>query len=397
MDFPRKNVIPPNILGHLRPLFVSPFTEYIEAQIVISLTDVKFLRIPLPPENGQDLFAFVELSADRFQEISGGGMPVIYPFLKPEKGLFYVAQLDEENNIKKLWWIDPLTAEIRWPVPDTVKIDFKPLEKPEQVDLITYAKARGRITIDVRLEAKGLKDNMRVWSIRNFLIPFTDLIKTVILDHNPRIPADELEKVLNFGYSKIEINCLSAKLECDYNQSLHHENIELENITNLYLLFGSDNIEEITMYLDRFQNKKLIPQYTSILRQIIKNKATMNTKLATPAGHYQEAFFNRQRSVNVKRLMEKKLPKTSYEENVLGVLTRIDFQSCSTPRFALHSTTDDKIYSGFIDPALDKSFPELAVNFKAREYDCKLKVIFTPESTGNAEKYEYILLDISSI
>jgi len=85
MDFPRKNVIPPNILGHLRPLFVSPFTEYIEAQIVTSLTDVKFLRIPLPPENGQNLFAFVELSADRFQEISGGGMPVIYPFLKPEK------------------------------------------------------------------------------------------------------------------------------------------------------------------------------------------------------------------------------------------------------------------------------------------------------------------------
>jgi hypothetical protein len=39
----------------------------------------------------------------------------------------------------------------------------------------------------------------------------------------------------------------------------------------------------------------------------------------------------------------------------------------------------------------------LSLNFKAKEYECKLKVIFTPESSVNPEKYDYILLDISLI
>lgn len=397
MDLPRKNAIPTNILGSLRTLFVSSFTEYIDAQIVVSVTGTKFLKIPLTLEKDNEYFALVELSNDRLQQINGGGMPVIYPFQKPEKGLIYMAQWVKGNNISKLWWIDPATTEIHWPIPDDIKIDFKPIEKPAKVDFLEYSKARGRITIDIKLEAKGLKDNMKVWSVKNFLIPFTELIRTVIVDHNPRLPGNELEKVLNFGYSKIEINCLYSILEFDFNRSLHVENIELENITNLYYLFCAESEEEIIKYLERFQNKKLIPQYLSMLRQIIKNKATLNSKVATPAGHYQEAFFNRQRSVNIKKIMDNKLPTTAYEENVIGVLTRLDFQTSSIPRFALHSTTDNQVYCGIIDPALDKSIPEVAINFKEKEYDCKLKVIFSPESTGNAERYDYILLGITDM
>lgn len=397
MDLPRKNEIPTNILGNLKPIFVSSFTQYIDAQIVVSVTDTRFLKIPVPLEKDTEYFALVELSSGRLQQIIGGGMSVIYPFKNPEKGLIYIAQSDEINNIKKLWWIDPSTEKMVWTIPDTIKIDFRPVEKPSKVDFVEYSKARGRITIDIKLEAAGLKDNMRVWSVKNFLIPFTELIRTVILDHNPRLPANELEKVLNFGYSKIEINCLYSILEFNYNQSLHQENIELENITNLYYLFGAESEEDILQYLERFQNKKLIPQYLSMLRQIIKNKAILNSKVATPAGHYQEAFFNRQRSVNIKKIINNKLPKTIYEENVIGVLTRLDFQTSSIPHFALHSTTDNQVYSGTIDQALDKCIPELAINFKEKEYDCRLKVLFSPESTGNTERYEYILLEISDI
>lgn len=82
---------------------------------------------------------------------------------------------------------------------------------------------------------------------------------------------------------------------------------------------------------------------------------------------------------------------------MIGVLTLIDFHTSSIPHFALQSTTDDKAYCGIIDPALRKSIPELSVNFIAKEYDCKLKVIFSPESTDNTEKYDYILLDINLI
>ncbi|HAH24356.1 MAG TPA: hypothetical protein DCL77_11485 [Prolixibacteraceae bacterium] len=396
MDLPRKNVIPSNLLGPLTTTFVSAFPELVNALIVCSLTDVKYLKIPLSLEIEEEYYYLVELSEARLQQINGGGMAVMRPFRNPEKGLIYIAQCDKENNIKKLWWQVALT-EPHWPINDTSKVDFKLVDKTIPYNLIQYSKARDRFVIDFHLEAEGLKDHMQLWSFTNFLMPFTELIKTVILDHNPSLPSKELEKVINFGFSKIEINCLHGILEFDYNESLHHTKTELENITNLYYLFGAEDEVEIMKYFDRFANKKLIVQYLSMLRQIIKNKAILKTKVATPDGHFQEASFNRQRSVNLKKIIDNKIPSTSYEDNVIGVLTRIDYQSSTVPQFSLSSTTDDKVYSGIINPAQGERIPELELNFMEKEYDCKLKVIFWPETNGKPERYSYVLLEIKEV
>jgi hypothetical protein len=323
-------------------------------------------------------------------------MPVVYAYQHPEKGLIYQAQMDKENNIIRLWWLDP-AADNQYPIPDNLKIDFKLLDPATQDNFVQYSKARGRIVLDVTLEAPGLKDNMKVWAVSNFLVPFTDLVKTVILDHNPRLPANELERVMNFGFSKIEMGCLHGILEFDYNQSVFHENIELENITNLYYLFGAETEDEIIKYCNLFRKKTLIPQYLLILRQIIKNKATFNTKLATPKGHHQESYFDRTRSVKIKKIINNKMPPKSTEETAVGILSRIDFDAGKLTRFALHSTTDDQVYGGIIDPSLDERMRELQLNFMGKEYECKMRVIFSPESNVNPEKYDYILLAISEV
>ena len=91
------------------------------------------------------------------------------------------------------------------------------------------------------------------------------------------------------------------------------------------------------------------------------------------------------------------MPSSTFEENVSGKLTRIDYESSKIPHFALHSNTDDKVYIGIIDPALDESMTDIDLNFKGKEYDCRLKVIYSPESTGKREKYNYILLAISEV
>src|ERR1035437_5856695 len=105
-----------------------------------------------------------------------------------------------------------------------------------------------------------------------------------------------MEKVINFGFSKIEIKCLDSFLEGEYNESLHSTKIGLENLTNFHLLLAANTEDEIKKCLDFFQNKKVIPQYDAILWQIIKNKAVFNTKFATPAGHHNEVSFNRLRA-----------------------------------------------------------------------------------------------------
>lgn len=48
-------------------------------------------------------------------------------------------------------------------------------------------------------------------------------------------------------------------------------------------------------------------------------------------------------------------------------------------------------------PRSRKSIPELALNFKGQEYECRLKVIFTPETQTSSPDYDYILLDLNVI
>lgn len=397
MDLSRKNVIPPNLLGPLKTTYVSAFIEYLDAEIVSSVTDVKYLKLALTREKEEEYYYLVELSDARLQQINGGGMNVIYAFQKPEKGLIYVAHFDSENIIQKLWWVDPEVAELKWPISDSIKIDFKRLEESTPIDIVQYSKSRGRFVIDIHFEADGLKDNMKLWAVKNFLIPYTELIKTVILDRNQSLPPNELDRVINLGFSKIEIKCIQAYLEGDYNESLYSTNIGLENLTNFHLLLEAQTEEEITKYLDCFKNKKVIPQYNAVLWQIIKNKAVLKTAYATPAGHHMKASLNKQSASKIKKILDEKLPPASYEQNIVGVLTRLDFQTSSIPRFALLSSTDQQAYIGVIDSTLDKSFDEMALNFRGQEYDCRLHVTCTPESKFKPTGYEYKLMDISVV
>ncbi|HAH22804.1 MAG TPA: hypothetical protein DCL77_03405 [Prolixibacteraceae bacterium] len=397
MDPRLKNAIPASILGPLTTTFISSFTEYLDARIVTSVTDVNYLQLVCSREIDEEYYYLVELSDTRLQQINGGGMNVIYAFQKPEKGLIYIAHFDSENSIQKLWWLDPEVIEIKWPISDSIKIDFKPIEKSTPIDIVQYSKSRGRFVIEIHLEANGLKDNMRLWSIKNFLIPYSELIKTVFLDRNDSISPNELEKKINLGFSKIEIKCLDAYMEGDCNESLYSTNIGLENLNNFLYLLNADNEKEIIKYLDCFQNKKVIPQYDSILWQIIRNKADFKTQYATPKGHYMKASINKRSATKIKKILDDKLPPDSYEQKVVGVLTRLDFQTSSTPRFALISSSDNTPYIGVIDSSLDKDFNEMALNFRGQEYDCRLQVTFTPESKLKSSNYEYKLMHISLV
>lgn len=168
-------------------------------------------------------------------------------------------------------------------------------------------------------------------------------------------------------------------------------------MTTYHLLLAAENEEEIKKYLECFQNNKMEPQHHAMLWQIIKNTAVFNTKYATPTGHFIDTSLNNQHSVNIEKVLDEKLQVATYEEHVLGILTRLDFQTSAISRFGLLSSIDNHAYIGVIDSALDKSIPDLALNFKSKEYDCRLHVTFTPESKFKVENYEYKLMDISEV
>ena len=388
--------LPAAIIGKLHTIYTTSFVEYANARIDTSQTGNTYLILPFPEPN--EAFAIlVEISEERLDILKGRGMNLIQPFKEPEKGFLYLAKMSPENQVEELALLYPADRKFKWPLPDSIGIEFNLIEKPLPFNLIEYSKERGRVAINITFETPKLKDNMKIWAVKNFLIPFTDLVKTALLSNNLAINSRNIDQKLNLGFSKIEHKCIHGILEFDYNPNLMYENTELENLENLYLLFDTENQEEIIERVKRFQNKKIIPEYIKILRAIIKNEGKLQTGFATPNEVQKEVCFNRLKSINVKRIMESGLPPDAFEETVVGVLTRLDFEKRKLPMFALHSTVDDQKYVGNIHPDLIPQMDSLTFNFRNMEYECKLKVVYTPESPLSKENYEYTLLDISEV
>jgi hypothetical protein len=388
-------LLPAALLGNLRTAYATNFPHYVNARVVINQTGSFFLVLPLPePDNDYEIL--VEISNERLNILKNRGLSLIHPFKEPEKGFYYLARVNSGNQVDELYYIQPGEEQFNLPFLDSISIDFKLIGKPLPFNLYNFAVQRNRITINIRFEAPGLADNMKIWAIKNFLIPYTDLIKTALLNNNNlKYNARTIERKLNLGFSKIRHKCIEGLFEVD--PCLFKDNTELDNLINLNLLLDTEDPDEIIQNLGHFENKKIIPDYIKILRAIISNKAKLYTQMATPAEEYKEIIFDYRKAVKIKRTMESGLPPESYEETVIGVLTVLNFEKVHAPLFTLHSTVEEKKYCGTIAANLVPDMSSQTFNFRNMEYECKLKIEYTPPTEILKEKYEYTLLNISEL
>ncbi len=347
---------------------------------------------------GDHIYRFlVEVSEDRLTLIASGQLPVDYPFLHPENGFFYAALFDEGGDISKLSLIDPIHLSFRNPIPPDQYLSFELDLSKTSFNILEHAKRRGKILIEVKSESKVLRSNLQYGSVRNLLIPFSELIKTAILDHNPRLSLKMIEDYLGFGFSYMGIGTLHTLIELNCHTDLFGANPELENLSALFSMLRADDPLEIIEAMRYFKNKKIIPDYIRLLRSLNKSGSGYLFKLASPHQEYPEIYFDWARAQIIKNIIEASLPVTDYDEVVTGTLTCLDFENRKRPVFSLHSDDDDRIYNGFIDPALDELMNNKDFQFCSKVYDCTLRVLFIPESIKKEEQYRYTLLRIEEV
>ncbi len=391
---PEYKTIPVELIGELTTVLESSVKKIINARIDQSVTGVNYLVIPFSPPN-QRFAILVEIGDERLDVIKNRAMKLIYPFKHPEKKLFYLAELDAKDQIIKLAYIFPGQEKLDWPYFDNLDYDFQFIEKPKPFSLFDYSVERNRVAIEVIFESEDLMDNMKIWSFKNFLLPFTELLKTAILANSLGINPNNLEQKLKLGFSKIEHKCLRAILEFDYNPKLHEESRVLKNLKNLYLLLDANDKELVVKYVESFNNKKIVPDLIRILRTIIDNKATMRTKLATPDEELKEVVLNRSKSVNRKQIINSVVKNDPYIQTITGILTKLDFDPHKAPLFSLYSTSTEEKICGKIISELAQRMDDQEFNFKNKEYKCDLEVVYTPESPLNKPNFEYTLLEIT--
>jgi hypothetical protein len=393
MFIPDYNLIPSELIGELSPLLTTSVQEIINARIDQSQTGTTYLVIPFNVPNNQYAI-LVEISEERLTALKTRSMKLIFPFVHPEKKVFFLAELDENSQIIKLAYLFPEQRKFDWPIADNLDFDFSFTEKPLLFSLLNYSKERNRCAIEIIFESKDLRDNMRIWSFRNVLLPFAEMVKTAILSNNLYVNANNLETKLKFGFTKIEHKCLRSILEFDVNSSLAEDNLILENIQNMYLMLDADQEELMKEQIKYFSNKKIVPDMIKIFRAVMNNKGILKSQMATPDEEFKAIVLNRSNSEKRKSWLDKSTSGKPYTITVTGYLTRLDFEKQKAPLFTLHPSNDDKM-CGKIASDLVQKMDETHYNFRNTEYKCELEVIYTPQSAVSDERYDYTLLDIS--
>lgn len=394
MFIPDYNLIPSELIGELSTSLSTSVQEIINARIDKSQTGTTYLAIPFKAPNDQYAI-LVEISDERLNAIKNRSMKLIFPFQHPEKKVFFLAELNENSQIIKLAYLFPEQRKFDWPIADNLDFDFTFIKKPSPFNLLSYAKGRNRCAIEMIFESKDLRDNMRVWSFRNVLLPFAELVKTAILSNNLQVNDNNFENKLKFGFTKIEHKCVRSILEFEANPNLPEENQMLERLHNVYLMLDADKEELMKEQVKNFSNKNIVPDMINIFRAVMNNEGTLKSQMATPDEEYKAILLNKSNSKKRKNWLEKSTSSAPYTKTITGFLTRLDFEPQKAPLFTLHTAAGDDKFCGKIAPGLVKKMDEQHYNFKNTEYKCKLEVVFTSKSLAAKAKYDYTLLDIS--
>jgi len=347
---------------------------------------------------GKQIYRFlVEVSDERLLLISRGELALDYSFFHPENDFFYAALFDEESKISKLSVINPALLFHSNPIPQNQFLSFELDLSKASFDILEQAGKRGKVLIEVKSESKILKSNLQYGSVRNLLIPFSELIKTAIMDHNPRISPKMIEDYLGFGFSYMGIGTLHTLIELNYHTDLFGLNPELKNLSALFSLFRADDPKEIAEAAGFFRNKKMLPDYMRLLGSISKSGSGYLFRMASPHEDYAEIYFDWARAQIIRNIIEASMPVTEYDEVVTGTLTCLDFENRKRPVFSLHSENENRMYNGFIDPGLDEMMNSTNFQFCRKIYDCTLRVLYVPESIKKEEQYRYTLMRIEEI
>lgn len=386
--------LPIELIGSLTTTLISDFPDYVDVQIATSNTSANYLILPFK-EFKPGYVLLVEISEERLNIIKTGEIGMIKPFENPEKGFFYIAKMDENMLVSELFIYKPDDRDFEWPLPKNVtnKLVFK--EKQVEFDIREYAHKRGKIAIEFRVYFNDEKEStIKMSAIKRYLSPYYEIVKTALLSNTLRYNEKNIEELLHMGFSKIEFNCLFSVLECDDIRSPQESIDNIEKLETLYNLFGCDDKEQINQYLESFKNKRMTALYISMIRKVLDDKSTVKSTFSTSDKISSSYSIVKKRYSGLKKTILEKVEPMKYDKEVNGALSRLEINTDKNMAwFTLNEARNEIPYTGRAVGEAYRKLTSDAIVFIEKEYECWLKVTYTPPTDLKDEKYSYELMD----
>lgn len=388
--------LPSSLLKGLRPYLLLEFYDYPYLTVDSINTGTLYLNYYLSGKNEVFNHLLIEISAERLKMLLAGDYTLKQVFDSPENDVVYHAKFNRGGLVVELGIVELSLFNELNPIPVDHVIDYEYMPETETVDLQLKSVQRGRILVDVYLQANSLKSSLKYWAIKSFLIPFSELVRTSLLNQSTQYTSHNLDKSVNLGINRFAISSLALTIELNYNSDLFGKSEELENIINLFLVLNAKDEDTLLKSFDNFPQKKIISEYIKVLNVIIKNDATLNTKIAAPNNYFSETFISKTEAQQIKKIINEKIPNVEDTEEIQGYLLELSFDK-SSPTFSMSASLEELKYKGHIDEALVKRISEIKFTFLTKDYLFTIHTLYVPETSKSPEKITRNLIDITEI
>ncbi|MEN9909190.1 MAG: hypothetical protein RLZZ540_2339 [Bacteroidota bacterium] len=385
--------VPPALIKGLRSYLLLEFYDYPYLTVDISNSGSLFLNYYLSGKTEDFSHIITEISSERLDLLLSGEIDLKYSFENTENKIVYLANFNSKGEVFNLNMLDFLIFKEYNPIPLNYELDFEIEEKHKEVDLKIKSVQREKILVDVYLQANSLKSSLKYWALKNFLMPFSELVRTSLLNNSNQYTTHNLDRTINLGYNNLELASLSTTLEMNFNSDLFGNSQDLENLIHLFRVFNSTDEKEVIESFDNFSNKKIISEYLKILNVIIKNDACLKSKIAAPNDYFSEMFISKKEAQKIKQIINEKIPVIEDVEEIQGYLLELSFDKAN-PTFIMNASLEDFKYKGKINNDLVQKISEKEFTFISKEYIFKIHTLYVPETSKSIEQTTRTLIDI---
>lgn len=397
IDFKNNMQILPNtLLSGLRSYLLLDFFDYPYLSVDINKTGTLFLNYYLSGKGDRLNHILIEISKERLNLLIAGDYTLNQAFSNPENDILYYSVFNKKREIIQLGSIDLDFFNEFNPIPLDYEIDYEIENVENSVDFALKSVQKGKILVDIYLQANGLKSSLKYWALKSFLMPFSELVKGSLLNNSSTYTPYNIDRNSNLGFSNLMVNSLSTTMEINFNSDLFGVSNDVNNLKNLFNVFNSKEENEIIKSFDSFPNKKFIAEYLRILNAIIKNDAVLKSKIAAPNDFYSETFISKKEAQTIKKIINEKMPAIEDYEDVRGFLLEFDFDK-QEPTFAMSASQEDLKYKGKINKDLVNRINQIQFTFISKEYNFNIHTLYKPETSTSREQTIRTLIDIVEI
>jgi hypothetical protein len=388
------SIVPNSLLQDLKPYLLLEFYDYPYLSVDFSPTGTLYLNYYVNSNEDLNVHLLTEISSDKLQLFLLEELQLQEIFHNPESGVVFYGKFDSNGLLSDLSIIDLEFLKISKFVPIEYKLDFEEeIINSPVFDLQLSSVKKGKILVDIYLQAGSLKTSLKLWALKSFFIPFSELLRNSLLNNSYDYTAHNLDKKVNLGINQFAINSLASTIEINYNSDLFGESADLNNISNLFSILNSKEEVELIGNFDKFNNKKIISEYLKILNVIIKNDATLITKVAAPNKYFAESYLSKNEAQNIKNIINEKIPDIEDVEDIRGYLLELNFDK-SNPTFSMDASLEELKYRGRIDIELTNVISQKEFVFLSKEYIFTIHTIYRPETSKSPEKITRTLKNI---